>query len=799
MAPSIVQSASARGGAGGLTLTLPAPVTVGNVLVYRAVRRKSTGGFYTPSAPSTSGAGPNWGTGAWTDLTPATVRAVRDGTPTDISGIAVYAKIADSTNAAGFIGNDYLAGSICELADVSLSDVVVIYVDQHASGTDVDIGSLGSPAAGSIALLIAGIGANLQAVTVTPGSWIRDLYTDAFGWGSFAGDVGSGGAWPYSYLAHQVAAGGALEAQLTLSAGHQWGGLALVFPELVGPQAAFSADPTEGCETLEVTFTDLSTGSPTSWLWDFGDGDTSTDQNPVHTYTEPGYYTVSLTATNMAGENTTTSTELVHVCPPAEPGIWLDWDGDGFDRGDYDETTPRGMSWVITRGASPELTGGSQPGSCTLVLRNRDDRFNPENDSSPVHDQLRDGVPLWIGVNDQGRLVGGTGVNGLFGGRLTEITPIPAGGAEEPPTVEMLAEDALGWYGRTPVRVVDARDRSQADLRLAALVAAGETRYDLPAEPRGLPLSSADGQLASVLDAINAANGTRHFAKPADSYTDWYAYTARDRMFKVGAAADASLDAGADHVISTSGWRKTAAVVINEQKATITPLSFPDFRSIVWQAETLPIIVHSGASIDKRTIWATFDDFVDDAEVEIASTTGTTATLTSFGRSAKIVLSAPPCHVTRLVITGRKVRRGLEQSVVVDDLDSQLAPRGVRAGSELSGDYIGSIAAAHGFATHIVWRFGEPQYRPTLTVVNWLPYQFQLDLFDLVSFTSSQIGVDDRLFEIVGLQHTGVLATAGPVYHEAVYTLQECRVQEPIDWFTWDVSDWDGVDNWAYL
>lgn len=49
---------------------------------------------------------------------------------------------------------------------------------------------------------------------------------------------------------------------------------------------------------LVVTFSDQSSGTITDWLWDFGDGNTSTQQNPVHTYAAPGQYTVCLTASN---------------------------------------------------------------------------------------------------------------------------------------------------------------------------------------------------------------------------------------------------------------------------------------------------------------------------------------------------------------------------------------------------------------------------------------------------------------------------------------------------------------------
>ena len=56
--------------------------------------------------------------------------------------------------------------------------------------------------------------------------------------------------------------------------------------------AGFTSNVTSGDVPLTVQFTDTSTGRPTSWLWDFGDKNTSTDQNPKHTYTREGNYTV---------------------------------------------------------------------------------------------------------------------------------------------------------------------------------------------------------------------------------------------------------------------------------------------------------------------------------------------------------------------------------------------------------------------------------------------------------------------------------------------------------------------------
>lgn len=81
----------------------------------------------------------------------------------------------------------------------------------------------------------------------------------------------------------------------------------------VAPVADFTANRTSGLEPLAVKFTDASTGSPVSWAWNFGDGGTSTVQNPVHTYESEGVYSVKLTVTNELGSDTRTRTEYIRV------------------------------------------------------------------------------------------------------------------------------------------------------------------------------------------------------------------------------------------------------------------------------------------------------------------------------------------------------------------------------------------------------------------------------------------------------------------------------------------------------
>lgn len=81
------------------------------------------------------------------------------------------------------------------------------------------------------------------------------------------------------------------------------------------PVANFSANRTSGFAALSVSFQDLSIGDPSSWGWDFGDGRTSTTQNPTHTYLAAGTYTVTLRVNNANGSDTKVNSDYIYVQP----------------------------------------------------------------------------------------------------------------------------------------------------------------------------------------------------------------------------------------------------------------------------------------------------------------------------------------------------------------------------------------------------------------------------------------------------------------------------------------------------
>ena len=137
-------------------------------------------------------------------------------------------------------------------------------------------------------------------------------------------------------------------------------------------------------------------------------------------------------------------------------GLWIDWTED-LSWGDaHANCTSLLISATYTRGSAPEITGAAQAGSATFVLQNPAGLFDPDNAAGPLYGKLHDGVPVWFGVNEDGTITTPGTVRGRFAGRITEVAPLPVAGAgDSTPTAEIICEDALGWYGRTPVELTD--------------------------------------------------------------------------------------------------------------------------------------------------------------------------------------------------------------------------------------------------------------------------------------------------------------------------------------------------------
>jgi PKD repeat protein len=125
------------------------------------------------------------------------------------------------------------------------------------------------------------------------------------------------------------------------------------------PEANFSCNVTKGYVPLSVQFLDSSLNS-TGWNWDFGDGVSSIEQNPLHTYSTTGNYTVNLTVSNDNGTDsklatiTVLSKSIVPVFPgytnpstdPDNDGLYEDINGNGIQ--DFDDVVAYydNMDWL---------------------------------------------------------------------------------------------------------------------------------------------------------------------------------------------------------------------------------------------------------------------------------------------------------------------------------------------------------------------------------------------------------------------------------------------------------------------
>ncbi len=174
-------------------------------------------------------------------------------------------------------------------------------------------------------------------------------------------------------------------------------------PNTNPPVAQFAANNTLTCSGV-ISFLDKSQNVPTSWQWSFGDGSSSTFQNPSHTYTASGTYSVSLTTTNAYGNNALVKANYISVtlgntpktpsCMPAtfsyccgygiykyQVGTINKTSADGIDGyQDYsctDQTTlTEGQSYSVTIQTSPTLTQDTK----VWIDFNDDGTFNQANE-----------------------------------------------------------------------------------------------------------------------------------------------------------------------------------------------------------------------------------------------------------------------------------------------------------------------------------------------------------------------------------------------------------------------------------
>jgi PKD repeat protein len=145
-------------------------------------------------------------------------------------------------------------------------------------------------------------------------------------------------------------------------------------PVAVQPDSLVVADFTAMATDLDLSFTDLTTGGPLTWAWDFGDGSTDNVANPTHSYAFPGTYTITLIVSDDCGTDTT-SQEIVVAC--AAPNASFTVNSDRLEATFVDGSTAGGVttatySWDFGDGNTAMMPNPvnlyAAPGSYTVTL-----------------------------------------------------------------------------------------------------------------------------------------------------------------------------------------------------------------------------------------------------------------------------------------------------------------------------------------------------------------------------------------------------------------------------------------------
>jgi Zn-dependent metalloprotease len=222
----------------------------------------------------------------------------------------------------------------------------------------------------------------------------------------------------------------------------------------VAPVTNFTANKTTSCDGT-IQFTDKSSSSPTSWAWDFGDGGTSTVQNPSHTYAAAGTYTVKLTATNAFGKDDEVKTSYITINLMTSPTT-KDVERCGPGSVKLNATGSNTINWYTDQtGGSPVATGPDYAPNVTASTT-----YYVESSSG--------GASQKVGPADNTTLTGGQFTNGDAHGLYFDVL------------APCVLKSVKVYAGAAGDRQIDVEDNTGAVVKTKTVtLPAGESRVTL--------------------------------------------------------------------------------------------------------------------------------------------------------------------------------------------------------------------------------------------------------------------------------------------------------------------------------
>ena len=212
----------------------------------------------------------------------------------------------------------------CGLLEINVSDDYIYYEWNGIEGTNTYF----VEESGILSVLIQDengcITFSETDITIFPAIEVEVNITHESGLGEEDGEISLiiiGGSFPFSVLWSNGSdtetisglAGGTYSFTVTDFNNCEYTGTVIVNIIGIAPIAQFTSDITSSCNSALVQFTDLSENNPDEWLWNFGDGNFSNEQNPEHFYSSPGVFTVSLRVFNDGGTTEIIKTDYIKI------------------------------------------------------------------------------------------------------------------------------------------------------------------------------------------------------------------------------------------------------------------------------------------------------------------------------------------------------------------------------------------------------------------------------------------------------------------------------------------------------
>lgn len=446
--------------------------------------------------------------------------------------------------------------------------------------------------------------------------------------------------------------------------------------------------------------------------------------------------------------------------------LYVDWDNDGvFSSSEVEEDYM--LSWSCERGRDFFLNSNSDglepvnEGKLRVKLDNNDGRYDPYNSSSPLYGNIVPGRAIQLKIQDTSTLTSYT----VFTGTIEDIRPFA-----RDKTVEITAVDAMRQLSNTEVTIALNVDITVTDAIETILEAAGSTDYDIDSQLDVVSYWWVNQQkpTAAIQELCDASWGT--FFVASDGTKKYY---------KRVRAVSSVMTLTQSEILTDIEINQPWDVVRNNIDVIANPM-VQQATSILWTLQDIPLV----SSSDTIELWGSFSyndkacaatgvvtpaattDYLMNSQADGGGTNMTsdfTVATDIFGESIKYTItnnSASAGYITLLQVRGdalispNAVRVNTSSSDSVDDYGNR--------SFKLDSKWIQITNNAIDLADTISGLLANPRKNPAIRIETRPDIQYLPDLFDRLSLTIAELGVDGA-YRIGNIKHESLNDTCQAV------------------------------------